>query len=33
MDYRAIGRTVLQEFMAYIEETNEQAFEELLRRK
>ena len=32
MDYRAIGCTVLQEFMAYIEETNEQAFEELLRR-
>ena len=30
MDYTAIGRTVLQEFMAYIEETTEQAFEEVL---
>jgi len=30
MDYTSIGRTVLQKFIAYIEETTEQAFEELL---
>ena len=30
MDYTAIGRTVLQKFIVYIEETTEQAFEELL---
>ena len=30
MDYTAIGRAVLQEFIAYIEETTEQAFEEVL---
>lgn len=33
MDYTAIGRAVLQEFIAYIEETTEQAFEELLEGK
>ncbi len=29
-DYKAIGRSVLQEFTTFIEETTEQAFEELL---
>lgn len=29
MDYRKMGRRILQEFMVYIREVNEQAFEEL----
>lgn len=33
MEYTAIGRRMLEDFMAYIEETNEHAFEELLKRK
>ena len=33
MKYTAIGRQMLVEFIAYIEETTEQAFETLLRRK
>lgn len=33
MDYTAIGRAVLQEFMVYIEKSTEQALEELLDRK
>lgn len=34
MDYRAIGRRILKEFRSYVEEVNEQAFEEyLIRRK
>ena len=32
MDYRAIGHNILGEFIAYIEEVNEHAFEELLNR-
>ena len=31
MDYRALGRRILQDFKDYVEETNENAFEELLR--
>lgn len=31
MDHRAIGRQILQEFMGYIERTNEQVLEDLLR--
>ncbi len=30
MDYRAIGRRVLKEFMDYIQKTNEEAFENLI---
>ena len=33
VEYSAIGRRMLDDFIVYIEETNEQAFEELLRRK
>lgn len=33
MEYTAIGRRMLEDFIAYIKETIEQAFEELLRRK
>ena len=33
MEYAAIGRRMLEDFIAYIEETNEQAFEDLLNRK
>ena len=33
MEYTAIGRTVLEKFIVYIEETTEQAFDELLSRK
>ena len=33
MEYNAIGQRMLEDFIAYIEETTEQAFEELLRRK
>lgn len=33
MDYAAIGRDILQKFIVYIEETTEQAFEELLNGK
>ena len=33
MEYTAIGRKMLEDFIAYLEETNEQAFEELLKRK
>lgn len=33
MDYVAIGRQMLERFIAFIEETNEQAFDELLRGK
>ena len=31
MDHRAVGRQILQEFMGYIERTNEQVLEDLLR--
>ena len=33
MEYTAIGRKMLEDFIAYLEETNGQAFEELLKRK
>ena len=33
MEYTAIGRQMLQKFIVYIEETTEQAIEELLKRK
>lgn len=33
MDYRAIGRQVIEEFIKFVEETNEQALEELIERK
>lgn len=33
MEYAVIGQQMLEEFIAYIEETNEQAFEDLLNRK
>ena len=33
MEYQAIGQRMLEDFIVYIEETTEQAFEELLRRK
>jgi len=33
MEYTAIGRQMLEDFIVYLEETNEQAFEELLKRK
>lgn len=33
MEYTVVGQQMLKDFIAYIEETNEQAFEELLSRK
>ena len=33
MEYTAVGQRMLEDFIAYIEETNEQAFEELLNKK
>ena len=33
MDYRSIGRRILKEFIEYIETTNEQALEEMLKSK
>ena len=33
MEYQAIGQRMLEDFIVYIEETTEQAFEELLRQK
>lgn len=33
MEYAAIGRRMLEDFIVYLDETNEQAFEELLKRK
>lgn len=33
MEYQAIGQRMLEDFIVYIEENTEQAFEELLRRK
>ena len=33
MEYAAVGRQMLEEFKAFIEETNEQAFENLMNRK
>jgi len=33
MDYRELGKRVLNEFKAYVEEANEQAIEEFLRQK
>jgi len=33
MDYRELGKRVLNEFRHYVEETNEQAFEDLLNQR
>jgi len=33
MEYAVVGQQMLEEFISYIEETNEQAFEDLLNRK
>ena len=33
MEYAVVGQKMLEEFISYIEQTNEQAFEDLLNRK